>query len=304
MGVLDGKVAVVTGAGGGLGREYAKMFAAEGAKVVVNDLNADGAGETVADITAAGGTATANTCSVSDFDATKAMIDEAIDSWGDLDIVVNNAGILRDAMSFSMSEDDFDAVVDVHLKGHWCPARHASAYWREQAKAGNEKPRRLISTASESGLFGGPAQSNYSAAKGGICSMAITLARELEKYGVTSNVVTPRARTGLTDYLPSMAAPEDPDEFDKYNPANVAPFVTWLASDASSHINGQVFIVALDGMWLAKRWHVVSEFRGDGQRLEIDDVAANINTLFAEESSEIPPFDPPGYGPRTGARSR
>ncbi|MCH7787812.1 MAG: SDR family NAD(P)-dependent oxidoreductase [Acidobacteria bacterium] len=303
MGILDGKVAIITGAGSGLGRAYAQQYADEGANVLVNDLNAEAAAETVSEIQGSGGTAETNVCSVSDFDAAEAMIAQAIDTWGDLDILVNNAGILRDAMSFSMTEEDFDAVINVHIKGHWAPSRHAAVHWRNQAKAGEEKPRRLISTASESGLFGGPAQSNYSAAKGGICSMAITFARELEKYGVTSNVIVPRARTGLTDYLPSMAVPDDPDAFDRYDPANVAPFVTWLASDASAHINGQTFIVALDGMWLAKRWHVVAEYRGDG-RLEIDEVASNVDSLFAAEESGIPPFDPPGYGPRSGAKSR
>jgi NAD(P)-dependent dehydrogenase (short-subunit alcohol dehydrogenase family) len=303
MGILDGKVAIITGAGSGLGKAYAQQYAQEGAQILVNDLNADAAAETVSEIEAQGGTAAANVCSVSDFDAAEAMVAQAIDTWGDLDILVNNAGILRDSMSFSMSEEDFDAVINVHLKGHWAPSRHAAVYWRNQAKSGVERPRRLINTTSEAGLFGSAGQTNYSAAKGGIASMAIAFARELEKYKVTSNIIAPRARTGLTDYLPSMAAPDDADAFDKYDPANVAPFVTWLASDASQHVNGQAFIVALNGVWLAKRWHVVAEYVGEG-RVELDEIAANVDSLFAAEGSDIPPFDPPGYGPRTGAKSR
>src|SRR5712691_815980 len=225
MGTLDGKVAIVTGAGRGIGRGEARLLAAEGAKVVVNDLGVPSEGEgadttpaqeVVDEITADGGEAAANYDDVASWSGAEALIRQAISEFGHLDILVNNAGILRDAMSFNMTEEQWDSVIRVHLKGHFAPCRHAAVHWRERSKAGEAVSGRIINTSSESGLFGNPGQANYAAAKAGIAAMTIVLARELQKYGVTVNAMAPRARTRLTDTVAGadqlMAAKEG--EFD------------------------------------------------------------------------------------------
>ena len=226
MGALNDKVAIVTGAGQGVGRCHAELLAAEGARVVVNDLT-ERADEVAEAIVAAGGQAVAHRGSVSDWSAAEAMVGTALDRFGELHVLVNNAGFIRDAMSFTMTEEQFDAVVDVHLKGHFAPTHFAAAYWRAQAKAAGEGaelvPRRIINTSSESGLFGGPGQSNYGSAKGGIVSMTLIQARELGRLNVTANCIAPRARTPMTDVNPKFARPET--GFDKYDPANVSPMV-------------------------------------------------------------------------------
>ena len=233
MGELDGKVAIVTGAGQGLGKAHALTLAGEGAAVVVNDLSADNAAAVVAEIKANGGRAAANSASVSDWKATEQLRDQAIEEFGDLHIVVNNAGIARDRMSFSMDEADFDAVVEVHLKGHFCLSRHAGVWWREQSKAGVTTPRRIVNTTSEAGLFGSAGQANYASAKSGVVGLTWVFARELERYGVTANAIAPRARTPMTEHMDLFKAPED-GTFDKYNPVHASHVVTWLASDRTA----------------------------------------------------------------------
>jgi len=273
MALLDGKVAVITGAGRGIGREEALLMAKHGAKVVVNDLGGhfDGTGqsrspaeEVVREIRAAGGEAVANFESVSDFKSAKRIIDCAIDNFRKLNVVVNNAGILRDRMIFNMNEEDWDAVIAVHLKGTFNLARHACAYWREQHKAGNILNGRLINTSSDSGLLGNAGQSNYGAAKAAVAAMAVIVDREMEKYGVTANAVAPVARTRLTvDATPATAAtmgkPTAAGQFDRYSPANVAPLIAWLASDDAKDVHGEVFRAGLGGVWLMQGWHSVGK---------------------------------------------
>src|SRR5688572_4679937 len=253
MGALEGRVAIITGAGRGLGREHALLFAAEGAKVVVNDRGGanDGSGEdatpadeVVAEITAGGGEAIANSDDVADFEGAQRMVNAAIDAFGDLDILVNNAGILRDRVLVNMSEAEWDDVVRVHLKGHFAPSRWAAAYWREEAKAGVDKPRNIVHTSSTSGLMSNPGQSNYGAAKSGIATFSQILAKELVRYGVKSNCIAPAARTRLTLATPGldeiMAAKEG--AFDQWDPKNVSPLVCYLAS-ADCAFNGETFFV-------------------------------------------------------------
>jgi NAD(P)-dependent dehydrogenase (short-subunit alcohol dehydrogenase family) len=253
MGALDGRVAIITGAGRGLGREHALLFASEGAKVVVNDLGGDMHGEggdpssamqTVDDIKAMGGEAVVNGDNVADWDGAQRMVQQAIDSFGDLHILVNNAGILRDRVIINMTEAEWDAVIAVHLKGHFCPTRHAAAYWREQTKAGKEVPRSIVHTSSTSGLFSNPGQANYGAAKTGIATLSQICAKELSRYGVRSNAIAPAARTRLTEATPGLSevvkAPDD--GFDVWDPANVSPFVAYL-STADCPFTGETFIV-------------------------------------------------------------
>ena len=251
---LDGKVAVVTGAAHGLGRIHALGLAAEGAKVVVNDLGAsvDGQGTdesaaqaVVDEIKAAGGEAIAHFGDVADWGAAQSMIRTAIDSYGDLNILINNAGFTRDATLFTMTEDQFDSVVRVHLKGHFCPMKFAAMYWREKSKTeGGHVYGRLLSTASESYLFGAVGQPNYSAAKAGIVSMTMGAAQLLQKYGVTANVVLPRARTRMTLQGPTAQIFEKPEDgFDNFAPENASPLFIYLASPEAQRVSGHVFVV-------------------------------------------------------------
>ncbi len=256
MGILDGKVAIVTGAGHGVGRGHALDLAAAGARVVVNDLGGSARGggadrgpaEEVAEvIRARGGEAVANFDDVSDFDGARDMVQQAVDTFGGLDVLVNNAGILRDRMIFNMDEDDWDAVVKVHLRGHYAPSRHACAYWRDHSKEiGGPVHASVICTSSLVGLEGNIGQTNYAAAKGGIAMFAIALALEMERYGVRANCVAPSGTTRLITMTQGTDEPPlEPDqytEFDPRDPGNVAPLVTWLASDLSSHVTGQVFL--------------------------------------------------------------
>ncbi|MEC7923643.1 MAG: SDR family NAD(P)-dependent oxidoreductase [Actinomycetota bacterium] len=294
MGRLEGKVAIVTGAGSGVGKEHAILLASEGAKIIVNDLG-DNADATVAQITSAGGEAKSIQGNVAEWITGEDLVNAAVETFGDLHILINNAGILRDAMSFSMNEEQFDEVIAVHLKGHFVCARAAAVYWRDQAKSGNEAPRRVIHTSSESGLFGGPAQSNYASAKGGILTLSITLGRELSKYGVTTNVVAPRARTGLTDYIESMAAPEDPAEFDVYHPANVSPFVVWLCTDDAQEINGQAFIVGGSGIWWMQNWSHQNSVKLNGERWTLEAIDKHRELLFGGVDTGLPKFEAPPF---------
>ncbi len=253
MGELDGKVAVVTGAGRGLGRIEALELAGQGARVVVSDLgvSADGvgrdesAGQAVVDeIKEMGGEAVAHFGDVADWNDSKAMIQTALDSFGDLNILVCNAGFCRDRMIFSMSEEEFDSVVRVHLKGHFCGIRHASEYWRSKGKAEGSVYGRIISTASEAAIFASPGQPNYAAAKAGIIALTNSAAQGLVKYGVTANTFMPRARTAMTMAGQTATMFQKPDEgFDVFAPEHVAPLISFLASPRAANISGNVFIV-------------------------------------------------------------
>jgi NAD(P)-dependent dehydrogenase (short-subunit alcohol dehydrogenase family) len=302
MGALDGKVAIVTGAGRGIGRGEALLLAGEGAKVVVNDLGGaregEGADKTPAqevadEIVAGGGEAVANYDDVASWDGAESLVGQAIDTFGKLDILVNNAGILRDGMSFNMSESDWDAVIRVHLKGHFAPSRFAAVYWREKSKAGEPGAGRIINTSSESGLFGNAGQSNYAAAKAGIASMTIVLARELQKYGVTVNAIAPRARTRLTDTVAGadqyMAPPKD-GGFDAWHPDNMAPLIGFLASDAAADVSGQVFVMWGDHVYVMRGWSLANELAAGGKRWTVEDLIARKTELFerVETGSEIP----------------
>jgi NAD(P)-dependent dehydrogenase (short-subunit alcohol dehydrogenase family) len=265
MGICDGRVVIVTGAGRGIGRGHALEFARQGAKVVVNDLGAevDGggsstgpAGEVVDEIRAMGGEAIANGENVADFDGARRLVRSAIDSFGDLHVLVNNAGILRDRMLVNMTEEEWDAVITVHLKGTFAPTRHAAEYWREQTKAGVAVDARVVCTSSTSGIFGNPGQSNYGAAKAGIAGFAVIASRELARYGVTVNAIAPAARTRMTEALGGNFSPGAVDEaaFDKAAPENIAPLVVWLGSSESRAITGRVFLVAGGSIGVAEGW--------------------------------------------------
>lgn len=236
---LAGRVVIITGAGQGLGRAHALYLGSLGARVVVNDIG-DAADAVAGEVVAAGGEAIAVQASVTDSSAVDDLFGQAIATYGDVDIVVNNAGFLRDSMIFSMAEQQFDAVVGVHLKGHWLMCQRAASLWREAHKNGVQRPRRIINTTSESGIFGGPGQTNYGAAKGGIIAMSYILAKEVGRYGVTVNCIAPRARTSMTESNPRFAKPEE--GFDKYDPSNVSRVVAWLASDSMADVSGHVFI--------------------------------------------------------------
>jgi NAD(P)-dependent dehydrogenase (short-subunit alcohol dehydrogenase family) len=276
--LLEGKVAIVTGAGRGIGKEEALLMAKLGAKVVVNDLGAhfDGTGaptgtpaqEVVSEIKKMGGDAVANGDNVADYKAAKNIVDTAIKTFGKLNIVVNNAGILRDRMIFNMDEESWDAVVAVHLKGTFNMARHACEYWREEHKKGNHLNGRIINTASDAGLIGNVGQSNYGACKAAVAAMAIIIGNEMKKYGVTANAIAPVARTRLTvDATPSTAALMGGDvpagEFDMFNAANIAPLVAWLASDDAAGCNGQVFRVGGRSVWPMKGWNSATRIKNE-----------------------------------------
>ena len=248
---LDGKVAVVTGAGRGIGREHALALAQAGAKIVVNDLGASLAGEgadegpahdVVREIEALGGAAIADGENVADFAGAKRLIDGAVAAFGRLDILVNNAGILRDRMLVNMEEREWDAVIEVHLKGHFAPTRHAAAHWRERSKAGEQVAGRVINTSSPSGVFGNVGQLNYGAAKAGIVGFTLIAAQELQRYGVTVNAIAPNARTRMTEAAFGEIRPPD-DGFDAADPANNSPIVVALCADEAQNITGQVFFV-------------------------------------------------------------
>ncbi len=264
MGSLDGRVAIITGAGRGIGREHALYFAAEGAKVVVNDLGGanDGSGvditpaQQVADeIRALGGEAVVNGDNVASWEGAQRMINQAVETFGDLDILVNNAGILRDRVLVNMTEEEWDAVVAVHLKGHFAPSRWAATYWREQAKAGVDKPRNIVHTSSTSGLFSNPGQSNYGAAKTGIATFSQIIAKELARYNVKSNTIAPGARTRLTLATPGLEDIMKPKEgaFDPWDPANISPLVAYLAS-ADCAFNGETFLVQGGQVTMIESW--------------------------------------------------
>ncbi|MEO8264357.1 MAG: SDR family oxidoreductase [Ilumatobacteraceae bacterium] len=264
MGSLDGRVAIITGAGRGIGREHALLFAREGARIVVNDLGGanDGTGtdstpaqmvaEEIKDL---GGEAIVNGDDVADWQGAQRLINSAIEAFGDLDILVNNAGILRDRVIVNMTEEEWDAVITVHLKGHFAPTRWAAAYWREQHKAGHGRPRNLVHTSSTSGLFANPGQSNYGAAKTGIATFSQIAAKELIRYNVKSNTIAPGARTRLTLATPGLDQIMKPAEggFDQWDPANISPLVAYLAT-ADCKFTGETFFVQGGHVTLIESW--------------------------------------------------
>jgi len=298
MGLFDGKVAIVTGAGRGIGREEALLLAREGASVVVNDLGGARTGEgsdvgpaqqVVDEIVAAGGQAVANTNDCSSWSGAEEMVNQAIEAFGSLDVLVNNAGILRDKMSFNMTEEEFDSVVKVHLKGHFAPARFAAAYWRQKSKdTGESVNAKIVNTASESGLYANAGQANYAAAKAGIASMTIVLARELERFGVRVNCIAPVALTRLTEDLMGGGT-VDEDMAKKLAPANIAAGVCWLASDLSAGVNGQVLKIQGGLAQIVQGWRPISQITSD-EEWTIEAINAGRDQLFAKSDPGIPPF--------------
>jgi NAD(P)-dependent dehydrogenase (short-subunit alcohol dehydrogenase family) len=262
MGICDGRVAIVTGAGRGIGREHSLLLAAQGAKVVVNDLGGsrDGTGtdtgpaqQVVDEIVAAGGEAVANTDDISDFAGAERLVKTAVEAFGRLDVLVNNAGILRDRMLVNMTEAEWDAVIKVHLKGTFAPSHWAANHWRERSKAGDEVDARIINTTSPSGIYGNIGQTNYGAAKAGIASFTIIAAKELERYGVTVNAIAPAALTRMTEDLGMGQASDDVKE--QMSPKHIAPIVCWLASPRSSSVTGRVFDVTGRMLSVSEGWH-------------------------------------------------
>jgi NAD(P)-dependent dehydrogenase (short-subunit alcohol dehydrogenase family) len=260
--LCEGRVAIITGAGRGIGREHALLLAHHGAKVVVNDLGGsmDGEGkdqgpaqDVVDEIEAMGGEGLANTDDISDWDGAERLVQSAVDRFGRLDILINNAGILRDRMLTNMSEAEWDAVIKVHLKGTFAPSRHAAAYWRERSKAGEANDARIINTSSPSGIYGNVGQTNYGAAKAGIASFTIIAAKELGRYGVTVNAIAPAALTRMTEGLGMGQADEQTKE--QMSPAHIAPIVCWLASPDSGGVTGRVFDVSGRMLSVSEGWH-------------------------------------------------
>ncbi|WP_432851903.1 SDR family oxidoreductase [Amycolatopsis sp. CA-161197] len=296
MGLVDGRVVVVTGAGRGIGRAHALAFAAEGARVVVNDVGAslDGsggaagpAGSVVSEIRALGGEAVANTDDVAEWSGAARLVSAAVEAFGGLDVLVANAGFLRDRMLVNLSEDEWDAVVRVHLKGHFAPLRHAAAYWRAEAKAGRAREARVVLTSSGAGLLGSVGQGNYSAAKAGILGLASVAAAELARYGVLVNAIAPAARTRMTEGTFDMAAPAV--GFDAMAPENVSPLVVWLGSVESSGVTGRVFEVDGGRVSVADGWrHGPS--RDKGARWEPAELGPVVASLLASAPSPEPVY--------------
>jgi NAD(P)-dependent dehydrogenase (short-subunit alcohol dehydrogenase family) len=266
MGALDGRVAIITGAGRGIGREHALLFASEGAKVVINDLGGaiDGSGDdrtpaqqVVDEIKDMGGEAVANADNVADWEGGQRLINAAVEAFGDLHVLVNNAGILRDRVLVNMTEEEWDSVIHVHLKGHFVPTRWAATYWREQSKAGKPVKASVINTSSTSGLIGNPGQANYGAAKAGLGAFTTICAQELQRYGVRVNGIAPAARTRLTEATPGLGeivkAPDEADQFDIWDPANISPLVAYLATEGCE-AQGKVFFVQGGTIKLFQGW--------------------------------------------------
>jgi NAD(P)-dependent dehydrogenase (short-subunit alcohol dehydrogenase family) len=291
MGLLDGKVAIVTGAGRGLGREEALALAKAGARVVVNDIGAslDGEGvdqspaaQTVADIKAAGGTAMTSYEDISAWAGAGRVITQAVDTYGAVDVVVNNAGVLRDRMMFNMQEEEFDLVMKVHCKGHFAMTRHVTERWRTAAKATGKTFGRIINTASEAGLLGSAGNSNYAMAKAAIAALTISTAREMGKYGVTANFIAPRARTRMTESMPNNSMFAKPDEgFDYFHPAWPAQLVVALASEPAGDVNGQGFIVWGGNVTLVRGWHIAGAISGN-EAFGAEEILRRKDELFGD----------------------
>jgi NAD(P)-dependent dehydrogenase (short-subunit alcohol dehydrogenase family) len=288
MGSLDGRVVIITGAGRGIGREHALFFASEGARVVVNDLGGgnDGTGtdatpaeEVAAEIRSRGGEGVANHDDVADWEGAQRLINAAIEAFGDLDVLVNNAGILRDRVLVNMTEEEWDAVIAVHLKGHFAPTRWAAAYWREEHKAGRGKPRNVVHTSSTSGLFSNPGQSNYGAAKSGIATFSQIVAKELTRYQVVSNCIAPGARTRLTLATPGLEDIMTPRDgaFDEWDPANVSPLVAYL-STADCPFTGETFFVQGGVVKRVQSWQMAETFE-QSERWTVAGLAEHLAAL-------------------------
>ncbi len=289
-GICEGRVVVITGAGRGIGRAHALEFARQGASVVVNDLGAevDGsgrsegpAGQVVDEITAMGSKAVANGDDVADVEGARRLIDTAISAFGGLDVLVNNAGILRDRMFVNMTEDEWDAVIRVHLRGTYAPMRAAAEYWRNRSKEGSSNDARVINTTSPSGIYGNVGQANYGAAKAGIAAMTVITSLELARYGVTVNAIAPAALTRMTENLGGFERPSKPDQFDANDPDNIAPLVVWLGSPESKDITGRVFNVHGGHISVAEGW-VAGPGADKGDRWETTELGSVVPGLVAK----------------------
>jgi len=284
MGICDNRVLIITGAGGGLGAAHAKVFAAEGASVIVNDINEEAAQKVVEEITAAGGKAVVNTSDITNYDDSLNAVKQAIETYGDLHIVLNNAGVNRDRMFASMTEAEWDTIMAVHLKGHFCITSHAVHYWRGKSKEGKAVDARIINTTSGAGLQGSVGQSNYAAAKAGIAALTLNQGVELARYGITANAVAPAARTNMTTSVEAMAArmakPED-GSFDFFAPENVSSLLVWLGSSESAHVTGCVFEAEGGKISLADGWRKGPEV-DKGDRWAPSEVGGAVKTLLEQ----------------------
>jgi NAD(P)-dependent dehydrogenase (short-subunit alcohol dehydrogenase family) len=283
MGLLDGKVAIVTGAGRGIGRGEALELAREGARVVVNELDADAGAAVVLEVEELGGEALLDTSDVADVDAARSMLQRAVDRWGALDALVNNAGVLRDRTIVNMTPEEWDTVIRVHLRGHYAPTHLACAYWKAE-----QRPGRIVCTSSTSGLLGNFGQTNYGTAKAGIAAFAQIVAMEMARYGVTCNAIAPAARTRMTESAYGSIGTHA-DDFDFWHPDNVAPLVAYLCSDAAAHISGKVFGIQGDAVELYQPWTSVAVIENDDERWTPEDLSDRINDLFDESSIEPGP---------------
>jgi NAD(P)-dependent dehydrogenase (short-subunit alcohol dehydrogenase family) len=279
MAICQNRTVIITGSGGGLGRAYALAFAVEGANVVVNDIRQDAAQAVVDEIIAAGGKAIANNNDITKTVTAQQIVDDAIAAFGEVHVLVNNAGVLRDGMFVNSTEDEWDMVMQVHLKGHFCLANILSRRWRDQAKAGNPVAARIINTSSGAGLQGSVGQSNYSSAKGGVATLTLVQASELGRYGITANALAPAARTAMTESaMPDLVKKPEDDSFDAWSPENVAPLVVWLGSEASGDVTGQVFETQGGRISLCDGWRTGPTI-DKGSRLEVNEIADVIEQL-------------------------
>lgn len=292
MGILNDRVVIITGAGGGLGAAHARVFASEDACVVVNDINGDAAQKVVDEIVAAGGRAVVNTSDITNYADSENAVKQAVETYGDLHVVLNNAGVNRDRMFASMTEAEWDTIMSVHLKGHFCISSHAVHYWRDQSKAGNKVDARILNTTSGAGLQGSIGQSNYAAAKAGIAALTLNQAAELRRYGITANAVAPAARTGMTTAVESMAtrmaAPTD-GSFDYWAPENVSSLLAWLASEEAAQISGRVFEAEGGKISIADGWRTTAGV-DKGDRWMPAEVGEAMQALLVEETPAQPVY--------------
>ncbi len=282
MAICNGRTVIITGAGGGLGRAYALAFAAEGANVVINDIRAEAAQDVAGEIVASGGRAIANSDDITTLDSAQRIVAAALAAFGEVHVLVNNAGVLRDRMFISLSEEDWDLVMRVHLKGHYCLANILGRRWRDLAKAGTPVAARIINTSSGAGLQGSIGQSNYSAAKGGIAALTLVQAAELARYGVTANALAPAARTAMTESaMPEVVKRPEDGSFDAWAPENVAPLVVWLGSELSAQVTGQVFESQGGRISLGDGWRT-GVTRDKGASWRVEEVGAAVEAILAE----------------------
>ena len=281
MGICDGRTVIITGAGGGLGRAYALAFAAEGANVVVNDIRHEAAATVVSEIAAAGARALVDSGDITTIAGAQGIVDTALAAFGEVHVLVNNAGVLRDRMFLSLTEDDWDTVMRVHLKGHFCLASVLGRRWRDASKAGRPVDARIVNTSSGAGLQGSVAQSNYSAAKGGIAALTLVQAAELKRYGITVNCLAPAARTSMTEGAMPEMVKKPASGFDAWDPMNVASIVAWLGSPLSAHVTGRCFEARGGELSIAEGWHT-GRITDKGARWEPAELTEVVNRLIAE----------------------